>query len=198
MTMAPSATARGEAARVRSERSRADNSPATSATGLPASAWVWSAARRRARSSRSGVEEDLHVGIGKDDGADVAPLHHHAARPAHRPLPLDQRGADARQPGHRGGRMVDLGRPNVARHVRAVGEHATLHGLDGHLGGERCHGGLIVEREAPADGAPPDDAVHDARIDVAIAERGGDAPGHGSLADAGRPVDGDDERTNHT
>ncbi len=78
---ASSAALRGAAARLRSRSSRRRMSArmtANSAVSPRARSSRW---RRRARSSGVGGDEELHVGRGADDGADVAPVED-GARPA--------------------------------------------------------------------------------------------------------------------
>ena len=78
-----------------SDWSRAASAVATSASACGA------AVRRIGRPPAGAllgrrIQIDLHVGVGKDDGADVPSLHHHAARDAQRALAVDQHFAHAR------------------------------------------------------------------------------------------------------
>ena len=66
---ASGAAAAGCARGSRSRASRSRCSASTCSTVGPSSA-----ARRRARSSGDGGQEDLDLGVGRDDGADVAAL----------------------------------------------------------------------------------------------------------------------------
>ena len=80
--------------------------PSASSTGSPAA--CSSAARRRARTSGVAVDEDLHVGIGEDDRADVAAVEHRAGRRAAEiALERQQRGAHLRDCRDDRGRLAD-------------------------------------------------------------------------------------------
>ena len=64
-----------------------------------------------------GIEIDLHVGVRKDDRADVAAFHDDAAAGAHLPLAFDEHRPHARQARDGRRRAIDLRRADRARHV---------------------------------------------------------------------------------
>ena len=68
-----------------------------------------SASRRLARTSRVGLEVDLHLGVGRDDGADVAALDHDVALVPELALALAHDLAHLGMPGDDRDEPVDLG-----------------------------------------------------------------------------------------
>ncbi len=82
-----------------------------------------SAARRRARSARVGGQEDLQLGVGRDDGADVAALGDPVAAGHELLLARDERLAHTGVGRHDGGCLRDLGRADRVAHVDAVEQH---------------------------------------------------------------------------
>ena len=69
------------------------------------------------------IEEELEVRVGQDDGADVAPGHHDAARAREVALPGQEREAQLGDRGVRGHRDVDRGPAHVARAIDTVDRH---------------------------------------------------------------------------
>ena len=72
----------------------------------------------------AGGEEDLHRGVGRDDGADVAPLGDPVAVGDEPALLGDERLAHGRVGGDARGRLGDLGRADRLGHVAPVEQHA--------------------------------------------------------------------------
>ena len=82
-----------------------------------------------------GVDEDLQVGVGQDDGPDVASGHDDPARVGQSALPGEERRADLRDPGHLADAPVDDRAADLVGHVATVDEdagQATL-GVGGQL-----------------------------------------------------------------
>ena len=106
------------AARVVSRSSRSVCSASTISWSPPSSA-----ARRRARSLGAGGEEDLQLGVGCHDGADVASLGHPVPACDQLTLLGHERLAHAGVRGHAGGRLGDLGSADRLGHVATVEQH---------------------------------------------------------------------------
>ena len=176
------ASGRARAARARAPRSRSSRSllRSTAATSAPSSA-----ARRRARSSGVGGEEHLDLGVGRDDGADVAALGDPVAVREQLALLRDERLAHAGSAATREAASDDSGVADrlgdVARRRAARGRRARCATLARPRRRRRRVGG--GERDA---------AVHRARVQVREAEPLGDGAGDGGLAGPRGPVDRDD------
>ncbi len=174
----------GESARVASRSSRISCSASTVCTSAPSSA-----ARRRARSSGSAVRNTFSLGVGGDDGADIASLGDPVAVVQQPPLLGDHRRADGRLRGRFRRRLGDLGGADRLGHVAPV-EHDPLGGrLDPHVG-------------ATADGCSPrskcrqgNAAVHGAGVEIRVAEPVGNGARDRRLPRSGRTIDRDTIRT---
>ena len=157
-------------------------SPARASTTSASAAELGGAAARALL--RDGGEEDLDLGVGRDDRADVAPLGDPVALGEDAPLLRDERLAHGRVGGDaRGG----LGHPRLADalgDVLAV-EQDALAELEPRARARPRPGRGARAREA-------DRAVHRPRVEVREAEplRGG--AGDRGLAGPGGTVDGDD------
>src|SRR5690606_1204539 len=132
--------------------------------------------------------EDFHIGVGADDGADVAPVEHGASLPARRPggeiaLELEDGRAHRRHDGDEGGRLARLARADGAlvdpRHVERS---------------RRGKGRPLVGRVASGrDHRHADRAVEGARVEKGEPVMLSQPARKRSLAGCGRAVDGDDE-----
>ncbi len=146
-----------------------------------------------------GREEELHVGRGEDDRADVAPVEHDAppAR-AHLALAAHEVAAHRRDGRDDGREPCDLLRANLRRHVAPVELDAQMVGVARefveraarHLG-QRFR---VVRAHVPLDGGEGDGAVHRARVRVEQAQFAREQAPERGLARAGRAVNRDDER----
>ncbi len=128
-------------------------------------------------------EKDLHLRVGRNHSADVAPVEHGAGRSFGKiALQFHQRRAHFRVRRHdRGGFAYGMG------FQRALIEAGRIEGLGG---GEGL--GAILERMAGVEQRLGDRAVEQPRIEMAQAEMRRQAFAQRPLAGRGRPVDGDD------
>ena len=116
--------------------------PVVSTSTASGAATIGECSRPASRSSRSrtsshrhaaapgalvlvGREPHLELGVGRDDGADVAPLGHPVAAGDERALPVEQRGAHRRVGGPPRGLLGDLRRADRLADVLAVEQHAV-------------------------------------------------------------------------
>ncbi len=136
---------------------------------------------------QAGRDEDLHLRLGADHGADVAPVEHRARLGARRgrgeaPLEAEKRVAHARHDGHdRGGlsdRLAAQPGPLQVRELERPGRLARRRRL-ARVGARGQHG-------------RPHGAVQHAGVQIGEVQRLGQAPGQRPLAGRARPVDGDD------
>jgi len=145
---------------------------------------------------RGGVEEDLYVGVGEDDGADVAAFHDHATRGGQLLLQADHPGTDLGMDADPGGSVGDFRVAQPGSHIDSVEENeiALVGGLqmDGCLGGERKQRGYVVERDARGQRLEGEGAVHGAGFKIEQAVVLGEVPGDGAFARACRTINGDD------
>ena len=156
-----------------------------------------------------GGQQQAHVGVGGDDGGDVAPLRHNAGPAGEgggpavglgaddRALEAGELGAHLQVRGHRRDDGGDVGLADGRGDVDAVADHAGRARVQTHVQGHGPHGpghGRGVAQVHAAALAPPGGgAVHGAGVEVGQAQPGGHAPRDGGLARAARPVDGDDD-----
>jgi hypothetical protein len=137
-----------------------------------------------------GDEEDLHVGVGRDDGADVAALDHDVAVAPELPLPLPHHlahGGMARYDWHH---PVDTSLADRGGHVGAGDPHPVVLGeQDGALARELREPFCVAEVEAPVHREPRESPVHRARVEVAEAEPLRERARHRALSRACGPVD---------
>ena len=133
--------------RTRSDSSRSLRSVASASAPMSGR----SASRRRARTVRVGDEVDLHLGVGRDDGADVAALDHDVALAAELALPLAHHLAHLRVPRDDRHHPVDARLADRGGHVGAGDEDAAavVEG-DRVLARERAERRLVAERRARA------------------------------------------------
>src|SRR5262249_22514504 len=135
-----------------------------------------------------GLEVDLHLGPGRDDGADVPPLDHDVALGAELALALAHHLTHFWMPRDHRHHAVD---PNLADRVGDVGvvdEHAAVAGeADGLLHRQPAELRPVAEIEAATQGEPGEAPVHRAGVEVAEAEPGGQAARHRALARTGGP-----------
>ena len=94
--------------------------------------------------ARCGVcgQEDLDLGVGEHDGADVATLGHDVSRKAELTLAGDHGFAHGGDGRHAGDALVDLGRADLGRDVLPVGDDALRALPLGEVDSDRaCDGG---------------------------------------------------------
>ena len=146
------------------------------------------------------VEEDLQVGVGQDDRPDVAPGHDDpAGLRGQRPLALEERRPQLRDPRHGRDRLVDARRVDVAGDVDAVdghvGQPAVLVGDELDLGDERDERGRVAvgRRRRALEGQPGRRAVEQARVAEPVAELERRSGTDARLAGRAGAVEGDDE-----
>ena len=132
---------------------------------------------------RAGGDEDLHIGVGTDDRADVASVENRAARTrGEGALRLDQRRADARHRGDHGRRLAHLA--SAQGRVVEIGEAEPAGG------GDRC--GLVVKIPILGDQRSRSRAVEQPRIEMRQPVMGRDAARDAALARGRGAIDGDD------
>ena len=175
---ASAAAVSGECSRVRSRSSR---SGLLGEHGLRVGADLGGAAAR-ALLGRGG-EEDLQLGVGRDDRPDVAALGDVVPVGDELALALDERGAHLRPRRDLRRARADLRRADQRADVLAVERHAAVEA--DRAGGRVGRAAQVGER---------DGAVHRAGVEVREAERRGDGARDGGLAGARGPVDGDEHR----
>ena len=188
ISTASSAARRALCSRVSSRRSRSRWAASTASRSSPVCA-----ARRRARSSARGGEEDLQRRVGADHGADVAALGDVAAGGDQLALAGDHRLAHARVDGDARGGLGHLGLADRGADVLAV----ELDPLAVERDLERARRARaiavgVVEVGAALERRQRHAAVHRPGVEVGEAELRGDGAGDGGLAGPGGPVDGDD------
>src|SRR5690348_14758061 len=145
------------------------------------------------------LEEDLEVGAGQDDGADVAADHDDALGAGELADALDEGGADGvvARDARDGG--LDSGGAQLAGDVAAVEEDGVLAAVvygggddaDVEGAGEGDQGGGVVGGEGAGEGGVGEGAIEGAGIHIEEAEAAGEAFADGALADAGAAVYGD-------
>ena len=144
-----------------------------------------------------GGQEDLHLRVGRDDGADVTTLDDDAAVADDVALELEQPGPHRGDGADRADGGVDLVGADRQGHVDAVDHDAGAArvGADqdlglGHPGGDRAG---VVHVDVVPQQPPGHRAEHRAGVQVAQTESRGDAARGAGLARSGRAVDRDDE-----
>ena len=140
------------------------------------------------------IEVDLHVGVRKNDGADVPALHHDSARCSHQTLLGDEHAANRGQARHFSRRAIDFRRADRARDVLSIDDHAILVKIETDAFAKSRDRRLVVHIKTLANGHQGDGAIHRPGVDVAIAQFCRNGAGDRSLAGSGRAVDGDDQR----
>ena len=135
---------------------------------------------------RVGLEVDLHLGLGGDDGADVPPFDHGVAIGAELPLAVTIDLAHLGVPRDHRHHAVD---PNLADRVGDVGvvdQHPAVGGEDdGLLHGQPAEPRPVAEVEPAAQREPGEAPVHGAGVEVAEPEPGSETARDGALAGAG-------------
>ena len=140
-----------------------------------------------------GLQVDLHLGVGRDDGADVAPLDHDVPLMAELALPLAHHLAHLVVARDDGDHAVDARLPDRRGHVGARDRHAARLVEDHRVPARELPERLrLGERQPFAHREPGEGAVHRARVEVAEAEPLREIAGDGALAGSGRSIDGDD------
>ena len=144
-----------------------------------------------------GVEKDFYLRLGKDDRADVAPFHDHAAVDAHFALPGDHPFAHRRMHREARGGVGHIALANAGRHVAAIQQNAIVHRgrnqFDARAIGQRDHRRFAIEGASLLECFKAQSAIHGAALQVDVAELACQARGDGALAGSGRAVDGDDQ-----
>ena len=119
-----------------------------------------------------GIEEQLESGIRQDDRPDIPPGHDDAAVRHQQPLALQERLPDLRHLGHDGHRSIDGIRPDVARRIRAIQQHARQTAgpvvSQADPRGERHQGGCVIKpcafsQRERGEGAVQEPCVHEAQ-----------------------------------
>jgi len=127
---------------------------------------------------QAGREPHLHIGAGRDDRADVAPLGDPVAAREQRALLVEEGGADGRVGSAARREVGDLRRPDRVADVLPVEQDA-----------------VAVERDPQARrvavARQRDGAVHRPGIEVRVAERVGGRAGDGGLPGPRGAVDGE-------
>ena len=146
-------------------------------------------------------EKYLDLGVGKDDGPDVAALHGDVVVGRDGALLLDERLAHGRHRAHSAHDTVDARRADVMRAIlsrdgdaRGDGVSRLVRELDPLVGGDARERIRIGQVDAALQRAPGDAAVHGARVEVVEVEHLGHLLGDGGFTRARRPVDCDDHR----
>ena len=152
---------------------------------------------------RARGEEDLQLGIGEDDGSDVAPLDHVVAGIADAALLFEHGAAHGDMGGNRAHGPVDARGADFAAHIGPAdgynaGKHLAFHALEVDLvfAGDLTHRLGIGQIDTALERLPGDGAEHGSRIQAGEAQLGGDFLGYGGFAGARRPVNGDYHRVN--
>src|SRR5690348_1481738 len=133
-------------------------------------------------------EEELVVGVGKHDGADVASGHDNAI-PGHLPLLLDQRPADTRGRRHHRQRVGVVRVVDALGELVAVGPHTLAVDADLRRLGQPRDRVAVVRVDPAHRGEACDGPVHQAAVDEWKAQALGDAPAHGRFPRGDAPVD---------
>src|SRR6266480_5973629 len=140
---------------------------------------------------QAGDKEELELGVGEDDGPDVATRHDHT-RPGHLALLLDQRLAHTSDRGDHGKGVGVVGVVDAVGQLGPIRPNPlALHADDGRLG-ERCHRVAVARVDASLGREPRDGAIHQAAVDERKPEPLGDATAHRRLARGDATVDRDD------
>ena len=120
------------------------------------------------------LEEDLHVGIGQDDGADVAAGEHDRALDGQCALALEERGADLGLTGDLGHVALHRGLSDVLGDVGLVHQHrfhpAVVARGQRDPPSQGCHGRAVVERRGLAERQPRQGAIQEPGVDEPEAE----------------------------
>src|SRR5207342_1254009 len=123
---------------------------------------------------RVGGEVDLHLGVGRDSGADVAALDDDAAAVDDSALEVEKPSTHLGHGAHGRDGTGDLGGPDRGGHVDAVdgdrrgGRVGAGHDLG--LTASGGHGTRVVDRDVVAQHPPGDGAIHRAGVEVAQPE----------------------------
>ena len=141
-----------------------------------------------------GREEHLDLGVGEDDGADVAALGHHVGAAGELALELDHGGAHGRNARHRAHGSIDARRADLARHVAPRDQHALTAvggGNEGKLDrlGDGGQGDLVGEGDIALKGEQGDAAIHRACVEVDEPPALRNSLGNRRLARSSRAVD---------
>src|SRR5580658_8396931 len=151
---------------------------------------------------RRGIEKNLDVGVGEDDGADVAAFHDHAAAAAEVALEIDHPGANVGVNADARGSLGNVGVANALGDVGSIEKDATAGavGLECDVGvaGEKLEGAGVVEILVGHDGFKGESAVHGASFEVEETEVLREMTGYRALARAGGAIDGDDGAAIHS
>src|SRR5580700_8697846 len=145
-----------------------------------------------------GGEEHLDRGVGRDDGADVAPLGDDSVRLVNDvPLLRDQVRPDPRNRSHGADRAGHLAGPDRRGHVGAVdpgpGRARVGADLDDRFGGQLADQAGVADSYAPLEQPPGQGPVHGPGIQVPHAQGDRRAPRGARLARARGSVDRHDE-----
>jgi TolB-like protein/DNA-binding winged helix-turn-helix (wHTH) protein/tetratricopeptide (TPR) repeat protein len=142
-----------------------------------------------------GVHVELHVGVGEDRGADVAPVEHHSPGAAHLLLAGHHLAPHPGMARDRGGHRAHLAAADLCGHVAAVqgDPPAAVAQVDDRLARQAGQGLGVVGGNPRAQGLEPHRAVHGAGVQEHVAQAVGQGLARGGLAGAGGPVHGDDE-----
>src|SRR5215211_2928438 len=144
---------------------------------------------------RIGIEVDLHVGVGRDDGADVAALDHRVAEVRELPLPAAHDDAHFRVPRDDRDEAVDLRLADRVGDVMPRDRHRpVLVQVDWVVVGELTESKPLLEIEGTVDCEPGDGPVHGARVQIPEPETLGEPARDGALSGSGGPVDRNDHR----
>ena len=153
----------------------------------------------------AGVEVEFPGGPGEDHGARVPPLGDNGAGLADLLLKHGQPPAHQRPGRHPGGEQPHLRGAEQSPDLLAVEEHthvipALCRGqqVDARAVEQRGQASLVQRVHTLPAALVGHCPVHGAGIQIGETEPGGQGPGHGGLAAAGRPVDGDDPTTAHS
>ena len=149
-----------------------------------------------------GIEKNLYVGVGEDDGADVAAFHDDTAFTAEVALEVDEPGANGGVNADTGGSLGDVGVANAFGDVFAVEEDAVACAIraedDFGIVREAFEGRGVVEVVIAQDGLEREGAIHGAGFKIEQAEMLREMAGDGALAGSSRAVDGDDGTACHS
>ena len=175
MIRASSPAAAAPPRRFRSSSSRRRRAARMSSASGPSGSRPRSSVRRRGPLLDRRVEEDLEVGVGQDDGPDVAAGHDDPAGP--RPCPAGARAARSGAPG-RPRRSTRRNRPpgrarrrcDRSPSTRTRDKPALLVRREFHLVDERAQGHRVVDLDAAMLGQPGHRPVQQARVAEAVAD----------------------------
>ena len=151
---------------------------------------------------RGGGEEDFHLGLRQDHGADVPAIHDDAPLPGQAPLHLHQKSSDLRNTGDSGGEHGDLRQADALGHVLSVEEHplepaVPIAQINMDLrqgGGDRCP---VSGVDAPVKYIQAHRAVNSPGVHVDKAQFLGGASGDAALSRAAGSVDGYGDMLSH-